>query len=765
MGIITNIRSMQGLGIHADRNIRSPALYFRQYNLIYGFNGCGKSTLSRLFSSLQAGKLHERLPEGCTFEISDNDGVTYGFPANPNGLEARLLVFNTDYIEKNLQWSVGEANPVFYMGADQADAAAELNRIEAEIAKAENSKALAIETEKTAEKAFITFKRERARSVASRLYLGGRKYEAPTLAKDFEKWEADTTPALTEEQLRMAEHTRQLAEPLPKIANIEFDATSITAANSFIVEMCSQSLATVALDEVQKHPEMLLWLKQGHEFHLSKTLTDCLYCGNEISNKRREQLSAALNNSVDQFVIRLSRTADRLNVVIAAVTNLTKLALTSDALVSEARKEYTENQVLLSQRVKVTNSLLTALQDLINGKLVRPATASDLRDLPDEAVFRTNAQELAEVITLINNAITRHNNIVSNFVKHKEDAEIAIRRHHILECRIEFTKFTKELEAATADLATKSEALDQLKVGATELRQKIRTHGPAATAINKLVASYLGHSELAIHPVDSGYKLHRHGAPIVGIPSEGEKTAIAIAYFLSSIEADNRKLKDAIVVVDDPVSSLDTKALNFACSLVRSRLEKAAQVFILTHNLQCMNEFRKAWKGKARPPEGKDPSATLLFIDVVIPKGEVRRLSNIVEMPKLLREYDSEYHFLFSHVLRFVESRDGYDGHGYMLPNVMRRVLDVFLAFKCPGSSGLVGQLAKLCTDYSDLDRDKITALERLAQVESHSDNLDDLLSFSSITIEETSAAANALLEMMQHVDEKHLAGLKRLCR
>lgn len=218
-------------------------------------------------------------------------------------------------------------------------------------------------------------------------------------------------------------------------------------------------------------------------------------------------------------------------------------------------------------------------------------------------------------------------------------------------------------------------------------------------------------------------------------------------------------------MIDDPVSSLDTKALNFACSLVRGRLDKAGQVIVLTHNLQCMNEFRKAWKSKARPPEGKDPSATFLFIDVTVPEGQSRRSSVITEMSKLLREYDSEYHFLFSHVLRFVENGNAYDDHGYMIPNVMRRVLDIFLAFKCPGSSGLTGQMAKLYADYPELDRDKLTALERLAQVESHSDNLDDLLSFSSMTLEETRAAAGALLDMMHSVDGKHLAALKRLCR
>ncbi|MGF7163321.1 wobble nucleotide-excising tRNase [Rhodoligotrophos appendicifer] len=765
MGIITNIRSMQGMGIHADRNARSPSLNLRQYNLIYGFNGSGKSTLSRLFSSFQAGERHAKLPEGCSFEVTLDDGATHGCPTNPRGLEQRLLVFNNDYIEQNLQWTAGLANPVFYIGADQADAATELIKIEAAIAKAETAKALALAAEKVADKSFATFKRERAKSVASRLHLGSRKYEAPALVKDFEAWKDEVGAALTDDELRAAEDSRRLDEPMPRVGPIAFDASSIGTAYRFIVDICNQSLTTVALDEVQRYPDMLLWLKHGQEFHHANEVADCLYCGNAISDKRRAQLTAALDDQVDQFVARLAKTAERLDAVIATLSDIEERAPLRDTFVAELRESSGELRKLVSQEVGNTIAHLSGLQQVLGAKRARPASPADTGKLSAEADVVATANELAKAIASINEMITAHNGVVDNFAKHKDDAETEIRRHFLLECRSDFAQLAQDLADATANVVKESDALDSLKLTATDLRQKIRVHGPAATAINKLVAAYLGHAELTIHPMEDGYKLHRHGTPITGVPSEGEKTAIAISYFLSSIEADNRKLKDVIVVIDDPVSSLDTKALNFACSLVRGRLDKAGQVIVLTHNLQCMNEFRKAWKVKARPPEGKDPTATFLFIDVAIPEGQIKRSSTIVEMSKLLREYDSEYHFLFSHVLRFIEKTDAYDDHGYIVPNLMRRVLDVFLAFKCPGSSGLAGQMAKLYADYPELDRDKLMALERLAQVESHSDNLDDLLSFSSMTLEETRAAAGALVEMMDHVDAKHLASLKQLCR
>lgn len=765
MGIITNIRSMQGMGIHADRNARSPSLNLRQYNLIYGFNGSGKSTLSRLFSSLQAGAQHPRLPEGCSYEVSLDDGAVYGHPSNSSGLEKRVLVFNADYIEQNLQWSAGLANPVFYIGAEQAGAAAELTRIEDEITKTETARTLALATEKAAEKNFATFKRERAKAVASHLHLGSRKYEAPALSKDYESWKDDAGVGLTEEELRAAEDTRRLEEPMPAIEPIAFDEASIGVAYRFISEICAQSLAKIALDEVERFPAMLMWLKQGHEFHRANDIEKCLYCGNLVSSDRRTQLDAALDDRVDEFIARLARTSDRLEDLLSTLSRIERAIPSRDALVSEVREGFGDARKAVEQAVEQTIKNLIGLREVLEAKQARPASPVDLGRLSSEAEVVESAKLLARALQAINELIKSHNDTVANFNKHKHDAEIAIRRHFLLEARGDFERHLKDLLTATRDIEAKGQVLDQLTLGAAELRQKIRAHGPAATVINKLVASYLGHGELTIHPIEQGYKLHRHGTPITGTPSEGEKTAIAISYFISSIEAENRKLRDVIVVVDDPVSSLDTKALNFACSLVRGRLEKAGQVIVMTHNLQCMNEFRKGWKSKARPPEGKDPTATFLFIDVSIPEGQTKRTSTIVEMSKLLREYDSEYHFLFSHVLRFIDKADAHDDHGYMLPNVMRRVLDVFLAFKCPGSSGLSGQMAKLYSDYPELDRDKLTALERLAQIESHSDNLDDLLSFSSMTLEETRAAAAALIEMMEHVDPKHLAGVRKLCR
>jgi wobble nucleotide-excising tRNase len=693
------------------------------------------------------------------------DKTIYGSPEKLDGLQKRILVFNSDFVERNLQWTSGSASPVFFIGADQAEAAAKLAGIEEKILQQTGAKAAADTLEKGVTKRLAEFKRERAKLTASRLHLGNRRYEGPALAKDFENWGASEGVLLTDAALQAAEDTLRLAAPLPVIAEIEFDAKTIGAAYQFIVEICSQSLTMASLTEIEKFPDMLMWLKQGQEFHATNALSDCLFCGSPITERRKALLAAALDDKINEFITRLKRTAARLESVFDTLITLEESIPVSDALSGEVRPGFVETRSALISEIRNARGALRLLREVLSLKQEKPAVPADISRLPEQSEVQEISGRLANAIFQSNASISEHNKLSANFSKHKEEAEIRVRKHFIEECRADYENLEKELSDAATQLAKVSTELIRLGYDASTLTLQIREHGAAAKAINQSVASYVGHGELTIHPINEGYQIHRHGEPIHGSPSEGEKTAIALSYFLSSIEAEGRKKKDLIVVVDDPVSSLDTKALNYACALVRSRLSEVGQLFVMTHNLQCMNEFRKSWKKRVRPLGDKEPTASFFFIDVALLDGQTRRTSTIVPMPRLLREYDSEYHFLFSHVLQFTADPGTYYERGYMMPNVLRRVLDVFLAFKCPGSSGLAGQVDQLCTDYTSLDRDQLSALERLAQVESHSDNLDDLLSFSSMTLEESRAAADSLLRMMEVVDPKHLTHLRRLCR
>ncbi len=266
---------------------------------------------------------------------------------------------------------------------------------------------------------------------------------------------------------------------------------------------------------------------------------------------------------------------------------------------------------------------------------------------------------------------------------------------------------------------------------------------------------------MEVGTLDRGYQIRRNGKPVTGSLSEGEKTAIALCYFLSMLEAEGRQPKNLIVVVDDPISSLDTKALHYAFGIIRGALEGAGQLIIMTHHLHFMNEVKKWLKNRAKKEK---PTATLLFLDAVQHADADTRSSSIKVMPKLIREYDSEYQYLFHLVLEFTRSPDGQTGYFYVMPNALRKVLEICLAFKLPGSEGLSSKMDNVANGGYDLDPARVRALDRLAQLESHADNLDDLVTFSSMTIEETKDAADALLALMKALDQEHFDRLCRIC-
>jgi wobble nucleotide-excising tRNase len=258
MAIIQNIRQLKGAAVLADRTAQTADLQFRRFNLLYGFNGSGKSTLSRLFASLQQGKKVDKLPD-CTFEFEMDDKTRFACPKSLAGLEKRVCVFNGDFVAENFRWEEGEANPVFYIGADQTEAKAKLDGLEktlpAAIAKIESQAAIV----KEREKGFGTYKKERARSIAERIKSGSR-YEAQQLQADYDKLGFDAKNILSDTDLDAATATCARSEPPPKVQPVNVPADGTLAAITAAAEMAPKTVGSVVIEGLTNHPTMVPWV-------------------------------------------------------------------------------------------------------------------------------------------------------------------------------------------------------------------------------------------------------------------------------------------------------------------------------------------------------------------------------------------------------------------------------------------------------------------------------------------------------------------------
>ena len=117
----------------------------------------------------------------------------------------------------------------------------------------------------------------------------------------------------------------------------------------------------------------------------------------------------------------------------------------------------------------------------------------------------------------------------------------------------------------------------------------MRQHRRPAEELNKELASYLGRDELRFDVEQNGYKIMRGAQPALHL-SDGERTSIAFLYFLKSLKATDFDLESGIVVIDDPVSSLDANSLFSAFGYMKARTAAAGQPTFRPANVTSLSD-------------------------------------------------------------------------------------------------------------------------------------------------------------------------------
>lgn len=715
-----------------------------------------------MFQSLVTGSASHPLAEGCEYSFQLTDGTTISTAAGLARLRDRVAVFNEDFLERNFRWKDGTANPVFYIGKEQAELVKKLE-VTIQDQEAADTKLLAMQkASAVASTAFANHKTEAARSIAEQLSLG-RKYVATNLVADYDSSNGAPLVEISSDAVLAVKATIAQSERLDPLVPItaSIELKSLVASADAVL---SSTLGERVKSSLDGHEDAFPWVKDGKQIHARKKLQTCLFCDGSLTKDRLELLERVIDAKFDH----LSSDVDAISVSASDATTtvngiVSKMPSPND-VVPDLRENYSKYKQELASVSKDVLGLLGVLREEMVSKATRlsePMAPSKARNEYEVAALQGRFDAAAKAI---NGILESHNKAGDEFQARKVKALAELKIHLLATGQNAYREFEKAASSANADfLAAESDAL-ALRKQVAQIKADIRKHGPAAESITKLLRGYLGRSDIAVVAVEGAYQLQHGGRLVRGTLSEGERMAIAFCYFLATLEEEDKKLKDLIVVVDDPVSSLDTKALNYSFGLMKATLKSVAQLVVLTHNLNYMNEVKKWLKPKAEQIEGEgEPEAALIFMESI--KAGDGLATRFVEMPKHIREYESEYHFLFKLVENFRADPSSVGGMLYVLPNAMRKVADIFLAFKQPGNAGLSSKLEAIAAGGVVPDAGRVRALDRLINVESHADNLDDLVGMSSMTVEETKEAADGLIELMTALDAEHLTRLRRVCR
>ena len=561
-----------------------------QFNFLFGSNGTGKTTVSRVIAD-------EAKYPTCSVHWK-------------GGTKLQPLVYNHDFVERNFTQST-ELKGVFTLGEKQADTLAKIASAKSEL----DALTTKIET--------LTLGLQGADGT------GGKKGELAVLEAGFkdkcwaqkQKHDAKLQGGfegvrnssekfkgkVLQEQVTNAATLLTLAE-LEKKAGSVFGSTPTTEAAVPVVDaaklLAHESNPILNKRVIGKEDVDIAamikrlgnsdWVREGRAFYDVNEGT-CPFCQQSTS----EAFPQSLNEYFDETFVADSKAIDQLatnyDTETARIQQQLASIITSPSKFLDVEKLKSEKQ-LLDARIALNNQRLA-------GKKKEASQVVELESLSN--VFAA----IKTLIDAANTQVAAHNGMVANLASERTTLTAQIWKFVLDELKTDLAAFktakdgldkaitamTTQIANATTDKAKKVAEIRGLEKQTTSIQ-------PTIDGINTLLSSFgFQGFKLAKAATGSSYKLVRSdGSDAKATLSEGERTFVTFLYFyhlLKGSDSDSGMTTDRIVVFDDPISSLDSDILFIVGSLIKELFDEVRagtghikQIFVLTHNVYFHKE-------------------------------------------------------------------------------------------------------------------------------------------------------------------------------
>ena len=717
---------------------------FRRYNLIYGFNGSGKTSMSRLLRGIET----KQMPSGCSLEVEVDGQRLHSDPSRTNALPIR--VFNAEFVASNVI-SAGPDGvpPIFVFGEHSVNLQDEVNRLKETVDALQVQRTATEQELNVAERDLDALCRRQARRIKQQLRSAGQNpynnYDKRHYKRTADRLSAqpDAMDSRLTDQERQSLTRQCLSLPKPAIEISAAKIPGIAATADSVNRILRTSVVSTVIRELETDPRVASWVFAGLELHLAREAELCLFCGEELSHERLDRLDAHFSKAYVELNSSIDRTIESLDGDLHGLRSITLPAQEAfyDSIVEDA-----ENAIgWCVDEINRCRGILNSLLDIVRGKKERMFESYEAEvDL---------AASLPASIAALSSVIARHNETTAEFDRQTGEARERLEEDVVSE---DLARYRRLQGSAKKACDSQREIESELKrIGAEVIakEQAILEHRRPAAELNRELNQYLGHDEVQFSVKETGYEITRSGVAAKSL-SEGEKTAISLLYFLKSLQSREFELSEGIVVLDDPVSSLDANALYAACGFIRERTRGAGQVFVLTHNFSFFREIRR-WMSSSSLSE----SSSFYMLDTGVEDGV--RSSRLRELDPLLRDYESDYHYLFSRIYWHANDRETAAlGDNYAMPNMARRLLERFFAFcrpQKPGPSTLESQLQS--ADVPVAVRSRIV---RFTHAHSHADSIDEVEHDPNV-LGEAKDVLREILSVMKQEAPSHYSQMVRL--
>ncbi|TQL14979.1 wobble nucleotide-excising tRNase, partial [Zymomonas mobilis] len=673
---------------------------FKGKNLFYGWNGMGKSTLSELFRSIE--KKSPVLEGDIEFIISGNkvDGKTF---ATAQGLPS-IRVFNKNFVTDNVFTSNDVVTPIFVLGEENIEKQKRVKKLKHDINLNEIESGKKETEKRQSERDLDSFKTHQAKSIKDLLSSSGGNNRYNNYDKRLYQTKCEELLRLSkaEQKAKILNesdfHTQKKKKDstqLDKLKLLNFSYPDTRKLTEQVVALLKKTVVSTVIESLKNDKDLSEWVKTGLEKHQKEHSCNCLFCGQPLPDGQIEKLEAHFNKEFNTFIAEVK---DQITIIESeieksyALPNWLSLYDHLKGNFNDLRQEFLDE----IERVKeYLENLLAALKDK-EQKPFQPIEHSfEIITGNENIIFNLNA------------IIIQHNQETDEFQTGINTARTKIEESLVAKSLIEYQHKKNEVDIVSSALHAVCDKITELRTEVHKIEEDIEEHRKPADELNADICSYLGRKELTFEIKGSGYQISRNGTPAKNL-SEGERTAIAFLYFLKSLEDKSFSLEDGIVVIDDPVSSMDSNALFYAFSIMKKKTENAGQLFILTHSHSFFRQV-KNWFNYLPNQKNKDEyKRPGMFYMLTKNVTDSERSSSISRLDSLLCKYESEYHYLFKLVYDAANSEKKADlQQNYHLPNIARRLLETFLAFRQPSMSGKLHMQLK-STNFDDAKKTRI---------------------------------------------------------
>ncbi|MFS9319444.1 AAA family ATPase [Streptococcus infantis] len=674
-------------------------------NIFYGRNYSGKSTYSKIFQSIELKQLPEKY-ENIDFEVKLANHRIIKSNEIGSDLPIDCKVFNQQFIDDNIYLHNDNKLNSFQIsiGSDTNETLKKIEDIRLNELKPRNEKLSQVESDITKKqkklKSSENVLNSKLRTTASKIknlknpsVVVGNKYDIRDIKEEFKKYSAhfpilplqDDEKAVAEleknvEQAKIRILEKNINKP-QKIDLVSFDKNFNF---TLFLENTKKLLSKVVsvsniLDEYKDSPDKINWIKHGVDIH-GDNPEKCVFCGNGIDGELIKNLKLAFSDELSSLENELVLQNNRIKSEIQkldAIPNINKEDYFKDSVsdIQNINKEI-ENNINNRKRV------LEILESKISEKQRDIFSKIEINDL--------NWIDFSEIQVEINSLYDGTIKQIEQFEDRKTKSIDFLRRYYIVkEFPVsEFTKLSQEVDQLEEYINENSKEQKKLKEekekfeqDIIELEGSLKSESEAAKRINMILQNSLAHSEMSLKSVDDEegiyFEVSRNEERAYNL-SEGEKSLIAFAYYITRLESLSTEEKSkTILFIDDPVSSLDENNIFYIYNLIFCLLEKKEflQYFLSTHNLDFL-KYTNRFSNK------KD----YYLIEKIKEAENIPSKSYIKKLPTHLSNKVTEFVFLFEQIYR-VATEDEHENNFsvfYNFPNNGRKFIETLLYFKYP---------------------------------------------------------------------------------